>query len=54
MRILNRLRRRIDYYIIESSGAGELTFGDFTYTVLDNGTVEIAKYNGKDTVVYVL
>ena len=36
--------------VISASAA---TFGDFTYTLNKNGTVEITKYNGSDTVVEV-
>ncbi|MBR1752495.1 MAG: hypothetical protein IJ740_16780 [Ruminococcus sp.] len=31
-----------------------LTYGDYQYTVLDDGTVEITDYNGSDTEVNIL
>ena len=36
---------------ISASAEDALTYGDFNYKLLDNGTVEISKYNGSDEIV---
>ena len=35
------------------SSGETLVFGDYEYTVLDNGTVEISKYNGSDAEIVI-
>lgn len=34
-----------------SASAEELTYGNFTYTMLEDGTIEISKYTGSETAV---
>ncbi|MBE6875017.1 MAG: leucine-rich repeat domain-containing protein [Ruminococcus albus] len=37
--------------VVASASAEKLTYGNFTYTMLEDGTIEISKYTGSETAV---